>query len=132
MQNLIGAVAHVGIRVASLAHSQPFYEQLGFRLVAGPLGREPVAILKNAAGVEINLILNANREGNVLMDDESVKHAGYTHIALLCADLDGTQAALQRAGIALSGGPVTFPHGARAVFIRDPDGNVIELHEPAA
>jgi lactoylglutathione lyase len=130
MQQLIKGVAHVGIRVANLERSLAFYRQLGFELVAGPLGPEPVAILKNASGTELNLILNAQTEQvhNVLMD-EAVKHAGYTHIALVCDDIAAAQRALEQVGIPLSGGPVTFPHGHRAIFVRDPDRNVLELHQ---
>jgi lactoylglutathione lyase len=131
MSPIDGTLAHVGIRVAELARSRAFFEKLGFRLVAGPIGPEPVAILTNDAGTELNLIINANRTGNVLMDDKAARSPGYTHIALTCSDLEQTIEHLQATGIALSGGPITFPHGARAVFVRDPDGNVVELHEPA-
>ena len=128
----IVGVAHLGIRVADLERSLRFYEQLGFRLIAGPFEHEPVAILENAAGVEINLIVNASpmSGGNVLMDIPE-KHAGYTHVALLVPSLEQTCARLEALGIEPSGGPVTFPNGARAVFVRDPDRNVIELHERA-
>ena len=126
----ITGVAHLGIRVHDLARSRRFYETLGFRFVAGPLGPEPVAILDHPSGVVINLILNAAHAeaANVLMDVPD-KHAGYTHAALAVSDLDATCKALQGAGIALSGGPITFPDGARAVFVRDPDRNVIELNQ---
>jgi len=126
----IVGVAHLGIRVAEFERSRRFYEQLGFRHVAGPFEHEPVAILENAAGVEVNLVVNASQvsSGNVLMDVPE-KHAGYTHVALLVPSLDDTLARLQALGIELSGGPVTFPNGSRAVFVRDPDRNVIELHE---
>lgn len=128
----IVGVAHLGIRVAEFERSLGFYEQLGFRLIAGPFEHEPVAILENGAGVEINLIVNATpaSSGNVLMDIPE-KHAGYTHVALLVPSLDETCARLEALGIERSGGPVTFPNGARAVFVRDPDRNVIELHERA-
>ncbi len=126
----ISGIAHVGIRVKELERSKAFYAVLGFELIAGPLGSEPVAILKHPAGIEINLILNANAPGehNVLME-EAVKHAGYTHVALDCPDIAAAQASLEQAGIPLSGGPVTFPTGHRAIFVRDPDKNVIELNE---
>ena len=126
----IVGVAHLGIRVAEFERSRRFYEQLGFRHIAGPYTHEPVAILENDAGVEINLIVNATpaSSGNILMDVPD-KHAGYTHVALLVPSLDETRARLEALGIELSGGPVTFPNGSRAVFVRDPDRNVIELHE---
>lgn len=128
----IVGVAHLGIRVADFERSRRFYEQLGFQHVAGPFDHEPVAILENAAGVEINLIINATPAsgGNVLMDIAE-KHAGYTHVALLVPSLEETLARLEALGIEPSGGPVTFPNGSRAVFVRDPDRSVIELHERA-
>jgi lactoylglutathione lyase len=129
-EKLITGVAHIGIRVADLERSRAFYALLGFELTAGPLGSEPVAILDHPSGVEINLILNASTglDHNVLMD-EPVKHAGYTHVALLCTDIDAARTQLEAAGVAISGGPITFPNGNSAIFVRDPDRNVIELHQ---
>ena len=129
---IIQGVAHIGIRVAELERSQAFYAVLGFELTGGPYGSEPVAILKHPAGVEINLIINAKgRDGHNVLMDEEVKHAGYTHVALLVPSLEQTCARLEALGIEPSGGPVTFPNGACAVFVRDPDRNVIELHQRA-
>jgi lactoylglutathione lyase len=127
---LITGVAHIGIRVHELARSRVFYELLGFRFIAGPVGPEPVAIMDHPSGVVINLILNgASADApNVLMDIPE-KHAGYTHVAIAVSDLRAVQAELSQAGIALSGGPITFPGGAQAVFLRDPDRNVIEFNQ---
>jgi lactoylglutathione lyase len=57
------------------------------------------------------------------------KHAGITHFALLCPDITAAKARLDAAGIALSGGPVRFGPQAQGIFVRDPDRNVIELHQ---
>ena len=126
----ITGIAHVGIRVHDLDRSLRFYELLGFTKTLGPMGPEPVAILEHPSGVEINLVLNAPaaEEPNVLMDTPD-KHAGITHLALLCPDLGAAQAALEAAGFPLSGGPVQFGPRARGIFVRDPDRNVIELHQ---
>ena len=126
----VAGIAHIGIRVHDLERSLRFYGLLGFEKTAGPVGPEPVAILHNAAGVEINLILNAPSasEPNILMDVPE-KHPGITHVALLCADILQAKAQLEAHGIALSGGPVRFGQGAQAIFVRDPDRNVIELHQ---
>jgi lactoylglutathione lyase len=127
----IGGLAHVGIRVHDLDRSVRFYALLGFHKTAGPIGPEPVAILQHPSGLEINLVLNATLADapNVLMDGPD-KHPGITHIALLCADIGAAQRQLQAAGVALSGGPMQLGPVARAIFVRDPDRNVIELHQP--
>ena len=134
LQHLITGVAHVGIRVRELSTSRTFYESLGFKFLAGPLGPEPVAILEHPSGIVINFILNASASAseNVLMDVPE-KHPGYTHVALSVTDLDLAHEALVSRGIGIAEGPVEFP-GARALFVRDPDGNVIELNQavPAA
>jgi lactoylglutathione lyase len=123
-------LAHIGIRVHDLERSVRFYELLGFAKTAGPIGPEPVAILEHPSGVEVNLVLNAPSasEPNILMD-VAVKHPGITHFALLCPDIMAAKAQLEAAGIALSGGPVRFGPGAQGIFVRDPDRNVIELHQ---
>ena len=126
----ISGIAHVGIRVHDLARSMAFYELLGFRKTLGPIGPEPVAILEHPCGIEINLVLNAPspHTPNVLMD-VPVKAPGITHLSLACPDIGVAALALQRAGFPLSEGPVRFPNGSQAIFVRDPDGVVIELNE---
>ena len=127
---MITAVAHIGIRVHDLERSVAFYRILGFEKTAGPVGPEPVAILDHPSGVEINLILNAPSATapNILMDVPK-KHPGITHVALLCPDIATTQKKLEAHNIALSDDPVKFPGDAQAIFVRDPDRNVIELHQ---
>ena len=123
-------LAHIGIRVHELERSVRFYELLGFAKTAGPIGPEPVAILEHPSGLEVNLVLNAPSadEPNILMDVTD-KHPGITHFALLSPDILAAKAQLEAAGIALSGGPIRFGPGAQGIFVRDPDRNVIELHQ---
>lgn len=126
---LVTGFAHVGIRVRDLEISRAFYRRLGFRFVAGPVGPEPAAILEHPSGTTINFILNADspQAENVLMDIPA-KHPGYTHMALSVTDVEAVAQALAEEGITITEGPVEFP-GARAVFIRDPDRNVIEFNQ---
>jgi lactoylglutathione lyase len=128
--SFVTGFAHVGVRVHDLGPARAFYELLGFEFVVGPIGPEPVAILRHPSGLEVNLILNASPTSltNVLMDVPE-KHAGYTHIALMVSSVDEARARLAEAGVALSGGPMTHPDGTRAIFVRDPDGNVIEFDQ---
>jgi lactoylglutathione lyase len=125
----IQSISHAGVRVHDLERSQAFYGFLGFELIAGPIGPEPVAILRHPAGVEINLVLNAHEDCQVnLLMDVPEKHPGYTHLAFRVADVAAAQRAIEAGGYALSGS-MTFPSGARAIFLRDPDGNVVELND---
>jgi lactoylglutathione lyase len=127
----ITRINHVGLRVRDLAITRAFYESLGFRFIAGPVGPEPVAIIEHDSGVNINLILNASDDAselNVLMD-EGVKHTGFTHIALEVTDTEAVERQLGELGISITE-HVEFDE-AKFFFIRDPDGNVIEFHKPA-
>ena len=133
---------HVGIRISEKAASVAFYQTLGFDLIAdaGFEQGHPIIMRNKASGVTINLLgpstsstgSTGSNGTNVLMD-LAEKHPGYTHIALSVTDLDRSHEALLAEGIDISEGPIDFP-GARALFIRDPDGNVIELNQtvPAA
>jgi lactoylglutathione lyase len=129
LDTLIKGVSHIGVRVHDLARSRAFYEKLGFKFVVGPIGPEPVAIVAHPSGVEVNFILNAAKPDatNILMDVPE-KHPGYTHIALDVSDVAAVEAELKGAGVALSG-TMTFPHGGKAIFVRDPDRNVIEFNQ---
>ena len=131
MEEITG-INHVGLRVRSLDVARNFYEKLGFKFIMGPVGPEPVAIVEHPSGVNFNLILNGSEDappGNVLME-EPIKYPGYTHIALEITDA----AAVARRITAL-GLPITEEvehNGAQFFFIRDPDNNVIEFHQPAS
>jgi len=125
-------INHVGLRVRSLEVAQRFYEKLGFELIAGPIGPEPVAIMEHPSGVNINLVLNAPEDSqrlNLLMD-VAAKHTGYTHMALEVNDLRTVESEILTAGIEITDA-VRLPSGTEFFFIRDPDDNVLEFHQPA-
>ena len=127
----ITRINHVGLRVRDLDISREFYGKLGFEFIVGPVGPEPVAIVEHPSGININLILNASGNAprkNVLMDND-VKHPGYTHIAFEITDYDSAKSYIEELGF-----PITDEveyNGAQFFFIRDPDGNVLEFHQPA-
>jgi lactoylglutathione lyase len=127
----ITRINHVGLRVRDLDISREFYDKLGFKFIAGPIGPEPVAIVEHPSGVNINFILNTTENAspvNLLMDEED-KHTGFTHIALEITDLEAVKTQLETYGIGITE-TVEFD-GAIFFFVRDPDNNVIEFHKPA-
>ena len=124
-------INHVGIRVSDLKTTRAFYEQLGFQFLVGPVGPEPVAVMEHPCGVNLNFILNAtvHQNNNILMDIDQ-KHPGYTHMALEVDNINEVQEQLQGLGITVTEGPITTDNGSLLLFIRDPDRNVIEFHQP--
>jgi catechol 2,3-dioxygenase-like lactoylglutathione lyase family enzyme len=55
----------------------------------------------------------------------------FHHFALTCLDLEGAAAELADHGFDLSAPQPVDGYGRQA-FVRDPDGNIIELNEPAS
>jgi len=123
----IDSVNHVGIRVADKARSISFYENLGFKTLqdAGFEQGHPV-IMKHPSGVVVNLLGPANAADgtNILMDVDE-KYPGYTHVAFTVSSLEDARAFMTEKGIDITGS-FSFKNMS-AIFIRDPDRNVIEL-----
>ena len=124
----IKQVDHIGIRVADLDRAMAFYGVLGFDL-EHQSANDAVVIITNGQGVEINLIYNANdtNDGKNILMDVGVKYAGYTHVALGVDSIKRTIDILAANDIPITQGPVVMREGHVAVFVRDPDLNVIEL-----
>ena len=125
----IQRIDHIGIRVADLERSLKFYSLFGFgdpKLADG----DAVAIVRNAANVELNLIYNAAPDSdatNILMD-VAKKYPGITHVAFRVASIADAIHMLRENDIPITQGPVSFGlDGHVSVFLRDPDRNVIEL-----
>lgn len=120
-------VNHIGIRITDKARSIEFYSVLGFELL-GDVGFEaghPV-IMKHPSGVVLNLLGPADDTGgtNILMDVDE-KHTGITHVALTVGALAQAKEFVAEHNIQITG---SFSFGdMSAIFIRDPDRNVIEL-----
>ncbi len=123
----IKSVNHIGIRIRNKSTSVKFYEQLGFELTADAGFEEghPL-ILKHPSGVVLNLLgpANVNENSNILMDVDD-KYTGITHVALTVESLADAKAFMSKHDIKITG---SFSFGnMSAIFIRDPDRNVIEL-----
>lgn len=123
----IESVNHIGIRIKDKTRSVSFYELLGFEFGtdAGFEDGHPI-IIKHPSGVVLNLLGPANTpdDSNILMDVNE-KHTGITHVALTVSSLDDAKNFMSDNDIKITG---SFSFGKMsAIFIRDPDRNVIEL-----
>lgn len=123
----ISKIDHIGIRVREKGRSIAFYEDLGFDLITdtGFEQGHPI-MMRHPAGIVLNLLGPSTEaaDENILMDIDR-KHAGYTHMALKVDSFEEAEAFLAERGIEVTG-RFGFK-GMRALFIRDPDRNVIEL-----
>jgi catechol 2,3-dioxygenase-like lactoylglutathione lyase family enzyme len=124
------AYDHIGIRVSDQHRAMAFYQALGFEETARFTRHEANEML-SPDGVRINLIFNGARvpdAHNVLLD-AAVKLPGITHPAFIVDDLEILQAWLSEQGIVITEGPHSIGPRRIALFIRDPDGNVLEFNQ---
>ncbi|MEE9330326.1 MAG: VOC family protein [Parvularculaceae bacterium] len=123
----IEKVDHIGIRVSDKSRSIDFYKILGFKLItdAGFEKGHPV-IMQHSSGVVLNLLgpSTASDGNNILMDVDE-KYSGITHVSYKVKNLTEAKTFLANESIPLTG-EINFK-SLHAVFIRDPDRNVIEL-----
>ena len=123
----IESVNHIGIRVGDKQRSIDFYALLGFELIndVGFESGHPV-IMKHASGVVVNLLGPATVSENTnILTDVDEKHTGITHVALTVSSLQHARDFADEHDIKITG---SFSFGKMsAIFIRDPDRNVIEL-----
>ncbi len=124
------AYDHVGIRVSNRKISLQFYQRLGFKETYRiPEGEANEMV--TSAGVRINLIFNGAKtkdQKNVLLD-EAIKKPGITHPAFIIDDMNEFLDWLAKEGIKITEGPKKLGPRRISLFIRDPDGNVLEFNQ---
>jgi catechol 2,3-dioxygenase-like lactoylglutathione lyase family enzyme len=131
---------HVNISVADLEVQRAWYETaLGFAKVVErvELDDPPVrtVVLEAPGGMRIELI---ERAGSVRSRDdadplEATGEQGYGHWAVDVEDLDIAFAQLAAAGAQTVWPPAdAATAGARFAYVKDPEGNLLELIQPAA
>jgi glyoxylase I family protein len=138
-------IDHAGITVASLTVALHFYcDLLGLRVIdegedSGPeldaiSGLSGVRIryaeLDLGAGQLLEVIEFCPPRGGRLA--QGPRDAGASHLALRVDDVDALCTRLIAAGVTVPGRPTTITapsawHGARCVYVEDPDGRTVEL-----
>jgi catechol 2,3-dioxygenase-like lactoylglutathione lyase family enzyme len=129
---------HVGVSVADLDRARRFYiETLGFTEqvsfeIPGPGIRG--VMVGNAQGARLELLERDGSAPGPRFDDppHALLTQGYGHWALEVEDVDATCSRLAAAGAEVVWDPREAPEpGARMAYLRDPDGNLFELVQPA-
>lgn len=126
----IQAYDHIGIRVSDKSRSMAFYQALGF-VESASFPQFEANEMITSDGVRINLIFNGTRLPNAHnpLLDAPIKLPGITHPAFIVDDLQALVAWLGAQGIAITEGPHHIGPRRIALFIRDPDGNVLEFNQ---
>ncbi len=136
-------MSHIGICVSDWKRSLRFYQDvLGFRYVHElEVKGEPSdtllqlnhvdlrAVYLEREGVRIELLHYASPGHTGDATPRELNRLGLTHLSLRVDGLDAVLAELREAGVnVLSHTQIEIPEAeARAVFITDPDGTLIEL-----
>src|SRR4051812_30816178 len=131
---VIATEHHVGLVVADLAKQQAWYER-AFGLVQVD-GHQPTpdirtAVLRAANGLQLELLESRGsiRDHRFETAMDGTKFPGYAHWALRVASVEDAFRALLAAGATVGKPPAPGPGGSRFAYIKDPEGNLIELIE---
>lgn len=144
----ISAADHTGITVSNLERSLAFWRDvLGFELshqthqagelaaqITGVPGAELSLAVVKAPGHKIELLEyhapNDSKKTNPLQPCD----VGFVHVALTVDNLDAVLERIAVSGWRAAGKPQTLTSGPnagkRVIYVRDPDGNTIELMQP--
>ncbi|HEX4033035.1 MAG TPA: VOC family protein [Solirubrobacteraceae bacterium] len=128
----VSGVHHVGLSVGDLDAAEAWYgHALGFepefRAAFGPLR---VTMGKLPGGTRLELLEHGESVAGAqgLAPNDALLTRGWAHIALDVEDLDGVYARLLAAGAGAVWPPRQSPEpGVSMAFVRDPEGNLIEL-----
>ena len=124
----IQAIHGIRYQVKDVARSVTFYtQQLGFKLEHQQLP----AFASVSMGQTSILLSGPEASGSrPLPGGQRQEPGGWNRVVLKVADLPGFIAELKKAGCVFRNAVETGP-GGRQIQIEDPDGNPIELFEPA-
>jgi glyoxylase I family protein len=124
----IQTVHGVRYQVQDVARAVAFYTgHLGFRLVHQQL---PAFASVSLGDVQMLLSGPGASGSRPMPNGQAQEPGGWNRVVLKVTDLPGCIAALKKAGIHFRNEMETGP-GGRQLQIDDPDGNPIELFEPA-
>ena len=119
----------VRYQVADVARAVKFYtEHLGFKLEAQKL---PAFANVQLGGLQILLSGPGASGSRPLPDGRTQAPGGWNRVVLRVDDLPGLIRLLEQAGLHFRNQMESGP-GGKQVQLEDPDGNPIELFEPAA
>lgn len=145
----VSRIHHAGVTVASIERSLRFYRDLlGLRAVGDTRLTDPrIAALLGTDSIDLRLVNLDTGDGRIIelleyahprgrTVDYTSRDSGTGHVAIEVDDLDRVRAGIEAAGGSVISREVVtagdsegiFAH-ARLLYVRDPDGMILELVE---
>ena len=117
---------HIGLEVSDMDRAVDFYHhKLGLNLRSRGVHedvREEYAFL-DMGGAPLELI----RPLDAAPMTPNIRPSNCPHVAFLTDDMDATLELIRTQGMDVVKGPLEIPGHERWIYVRDPDGNVIEF-----
>jgi len=126
--SLFKELNHVSITVTDVAKAREFYTGvLGLEEILRPAFNFPGIWYSLGNGLSLHIILN-DKLVRPAVERETIL-AQYPHFALWTEDADATAKKIEDLGLTCRD-VVSGPTGLRQIFVKDPDGNMVEFIGP--
>src|SRR5262249_464822 len=123
--SLFKQFTHVSVTVTDVAKAREFYSNvLGFQEIARPPFNFPGSWYSLGGALQLQISLTGAR-GRPAVGGETIE-APSPHLALWTEDCAATAAKIEALGLVCRD-VISGPTGLRQVFVKDPDGNMVEF-----
>jgi len=127
--SLFKQLSHVSVTVTDVAKARDFYTGLlGLTEIARPAFDFPGIWYSLGGDLQLHIILN-DQLVRPAVERETIQ-ARYPHFALWTDDADETARTIEERGLPCRD-VVSGPTGLRQIFVKDPDGNMVEFLGPS-
>jgi catechol 2,3-dioxygenase-like lactoylglutathione lyase family enzyme len=127
--SLFKQFTHVSVTVTDVAKAREFYsDTLGLQEIPRPAFNFPGIWYSLGGDLQLHIILN-DQLVRPAVERERIE-ARYPHFALWTDDCDATAAKIEALGLVCRD-VFSGPTGLRQVFVKDPDGNMVEFIGPS-
>ena len=127
--SLFKILSHVSVTVTDVTKARDFYTGvLGFQEIPRPAFDFPGIWYSLGGDLQLHIILNDQLVRPAAEREKIV--ARYPHFALWTENVDGTARRFEELGLVCRD-VISGPTGLRQLFIKDPDGNMVEFLGPS-
>ena len=129
MSQFFKLLSHVSVTVTDVAKARDFYTGVfGFQEIPRPAFDFPGIWYSLGGDLQLPIILNDQLVRGAAERETIV--ARYPHFALWTDDADATARRIEEGGLPCRD-VISGPTGLRQLFVKDPDGNMIEFLGPS-